>query len=44
MIQLLAVACLSLAAKLEEVEVPLSVDLQVFQSYHRLLDILTKSI
>ncbi|KAK4751810.1 hypothetical protein SAY87_020608 [Trapa incisa] len=27
--QLLAVACLSLAAKLEEVEVPLSVDLQV---------------
>ena len=27
--QLLAVACLSLAAKMEETEVPLSVDLQV---------------
>ncbi|KAF6165628.1 hypothetical protein GIB67_020014 [Kingdonia uniflora] len=27
--QLLAVACLSLAAKMEEIEVPLSVDLQV---------------
>jgi len=29
MMQLLAVACLSLAAKLEETEVPLSLDLQV---------------
>ena len=27
--QLLAVACLSLAAKMEETEIPLSVDLQV---------------
>ncbi|KAJ8539492.1 hypothetical protein K7X08_013744 [Anisodus acutangulus] len=29
MMQLLAVACLSLAAKLEEIEVPLSIDLQI---------------
>ncbi|KAJ8561400.1 hypothetical protein K7X08_027590 [Anisodus acutangulus] len=29
MIQLLAVACLSLAAKMEEIEVPLSIDLQI---------------
>lgn len=29
MIQLLSVACLSLAAKMEETEVPLSLDLQV---------------
>lgn len=29
--QLLAVACLSLAAKLEETQVPLCVDLQVVQ-------------
>lgn len=36
MTQLLAVACLSLAAKLEEIEVPLSPDLQVFQRYNYL--------
>ena len=29
MMQLLAVACLSIAAKMEETEVPLSLDLQV---------------
>lgn len=29
MMQLLAVACLSLAAKMEETEIPLSVELQV---------------
>lgn len=29
MVQLLAVACLSLAAKMEEIKVPQSVDLQV---------------
>ncbi|KAG6786329.1 hypothetical protein POTOM_007929 [Populus tomentosa] len=32
MMQLLAVACLSLAAKMEETEVPLSIDLQVGES------------
>lgn len=36
MMQLLAVACLSLAAKMEETEVPLSVDLQV-RILHNLL-------
>ena len=40
MIQLLSVACLSLAAKMEETEVPLSLDLQVknelsFRFLHR---------
>lgn len=33
MMQLLAVACLSLAAKMEETEVPLCLDLQVDQNY-----------
>jgi len=33
MMQLLAVACLSIAAKMEETEVPLSVDLQVSDCY-----------
>lgn len=34
--QLLAVACMSLAAKLEETEVPLSLDLQVAISFRSL--------
>lgn len=38
MMQLLAVACLSLAAKMEETEVPVSLDLQVSTS------LLTKTI
>lgn len=36
--QLLAVACLSLAAKMEEIDVPLSLDLQVRETHlHPLL-------
>lgn len=37
MMQLLAVVCLSLAAKIEESEAPLSVDLQVKKSHSYLL-------
>ncbi len=37
MLQLLSVACLSLAAKMEETEVPILLDLQVFISDHLLV-------
>ncbi len=37
MLQLLSVACLSLAAKMEETEVPILLDLQVFISHHVLV-------